>query len=1102
MRDSRELFLFESSSNVNYPYDYSSNWNDMGINLNRKDGIQLWIDKWYVSDSNVNHGTNLELYMNGIAPLLDIYHIVSNPYRISSDGTPQWSDPNSPHNGWTLGKYTPGEGSQVPWFIPNTFFVSSQSAFEAILRSGSGSPYSNKYEQIAFQIWRQVSAGSSSTGDQFIRRKLQVKPTNKISVTPNTVGRNNVVSSYDDFSTFELNFQDNINNYIPESVRYQYYKIEIYSRSTSSMVKTYYEKRGLTFTGYSRIDANNVKPNYSITLDEWDLPKSDYEALAPGEYQLQFTPGILYNGTFYSYALLSSTVTFVKDPVPKPNGFDATIPGTVRNMSATFFYTFPKAGYGVLNKLKLELVGGNSGEIVIPLLTTTSTARYSGNVTIDMRNLIFSYDYKLRATLYYNDSDYSTKEIENFIKSYPQPLQRPSNFQYDVTNKTAAKFSWFYDNSDQVRKGIANGFTVEFIDIDNVVVGTVNIDGLSYNTHGASFTYDLTNLKCFGKMIKVRITPKFTESIGYPYKMAQTINGNNPYESSYIFDVEFGLSFPVMIAPEKNVDAQWFSGDDYSHWKVAFILPVDGNYQYMTEAQKAAYLYKSLEVTYQGASTIKKVYDYEDRANQNWICVSGDGRLTYKNSVIVDLTDVIDPGTGDILEPDASNKYKVSVSIESPSGSSTWLTTTITVVDFPIIESNYTGSYITPDKFNQLVDASLIVNSYINEEHAVPLPGRCESGQLITYDLFANLLNPITYFYNKTQDWVNEKKFISPITFVGSEFVAKDEYLSYKGIPSGKDKIYGVQPGKGGTIINPLENLPENYSTKYNDYFQKSEDYVFRSRTNSTQGYINVETYIRSKVEATHLSVNDYDAYIAVPDKNLYANYKYEIDWRTKCGSSSEFAYGVGTVIGGSYYIQEDTISSYDVQRAYGIFVGVRYGSQEVLALSSCMEGHIASNVPIHYNVPEMEEHPTGDPLNARHITTFKLSDPVDPNLRTTNGFCLFQGMDYRTGAALNGNEHQYPATCPFAEIYGVVYSVKVYDSEDNLIMHFVPRTENGHIGMLDLIDTRFYPCNDDSKFEIVGSGEQPGEPKIYRSTTDDYNAMYSYYTLFKKLAE
>ena len=187
--------------------------------------------------------------------------------------------------------------------------------------------------------------------------------------------------------------------------------------------------------------------------------------------------------------------------------------------------------------------------------------------------------------------------------------------------------------------------------------------------------------------------------------------------------------------------------------------------------------------------------------------------------------------------------------------------------------------------------------------------------------------------------------------------------------------------------------------------------------------------------------------FIPVTDFELNYNYKFVIDWTT----SDSAANGPNSLIGGSYSVNTSN------NRYYGLFIGTEYYSStpgrngESLRFDSWLR----SAAPICY-----------EGSTTRHVTTFQYTGEAQtPVTRTSGGFGLFAARDYQNGEMININERSRP----FAS-YGVdnrVFSIKIYDANDNLILHFVPQITGGHKGMYDKVHNTFYPCTNDAAFEI-----------------------------------
>ena len=205
------------------------------------------------------------------------------------------------------------------------------------------------------------------------------------------------------------------------------------------------------------------------------------------------------------------------------------------------------------------------------------------------------------------------------------------------------------------------------------------------------------------------------------------------------------------------------------------------------------------------------------------------------------------------------------------------------------------------------------------------------------------------------------------------------------------------------------------------------------------------EYYIR----LPYSSESDYEyGFIHIYDKELLYNYKFVVDWAT----SNLPANGPNTLIGGSYSKNSSN------NRYYGFFIGTEYYSSAVGRNGESLrfDSWLRSAAPICY-----------EGSSQRHITTFAYDgEAQDPSTRTSGGFGLFAAKDFETDSFININERSKPFVS-FSESENKVYKISIYDSLDNLLMNFIPRIKNGHKGVLDTVSGTFYPCSDDSKFEI-----------------------------------
>lgn len=190
--------------------------------------------------------------------------------------------------------------------------------------------------------------------------------------------------------------------------------------------------------------------------------------------------------------------------------------------------------------------------------------------------------------------------------------------------------------------------------------------------------------------------------------------------------------------------------------------------------------------------------------------------------------------------------------------------------------------------------------------------------------------------------------------------------------------------------------------------------------------------------------------FIHIYDKELLYNYKFVVDWTTKESPAN----GPNTLIGGSY----DKDSYFLGPRYYGLFLGTEYYSSDVGRNGETLRlvGFLRSAAPVCF-----------EGSSQRHITTFQyIGDIPEVATRTSGGFGLFAAKDFETDSFLNVSERSLPFISQ-SSTENKVYKISIYDSLDNLLMNFIPRIKNGHKGVLDTVSGTFYPCSDDSKFEI-----------------------------------
>lgn len=1137
MRNEQDLFNFISDpGSSSFPYIYQSNESEIGTNERMTNVSQIWVDSWYVQDPNVNHGVGLHLYNLGMYPYADITQLITSRFNINSNNVITFVDTSIDFSGWSI---TWGASGVVPWVVPNSFFM-GDGIFRALLSSGLNLPYSNRYEQVAFQIWREVTPGGTK-GDQFIRRKIQVKPCGNFAMN---FGSEGVIAAYSQFPTITFDWRDTLENYLPESVQYHKVKLELINNNTHEVVKTYYVNRADRFSNYTQ-SGTSVTPIFMKSKTTWRIPESDFNTLPSVSYTLQATPGILYKNAFYAFSGLAKVGSFVKDPTPKASGFAVTPTGnvTVKSMDAMVSYTFNNSGpYGQVNSIRFSLIQTEDPSIVIPVSTISYSSYFptrQGTITLPFNSMDLTKHYKLSVRLIYNEVEgYYTDVTPVTYISDPQPVQReptklklnneiyvniPKYTQSNPYKQSELKLSWSYNNSDQETYGVANAYEVVFINQNtNNVLYTIFVSGLQFNNTGASVTVPISKYSgLIGKVLKLKITPVFYDFVGYPNKTPQRRDGERSLIVSDFIYIDFGMQDIVSILPAihtatKIVEHYWFAASDNdivcSKFKIAFKLPKDTNVE-TGIIDKSTYEYSSLVIKYTGENdtVVTKTYDIGDNStdlNPTYICVSGDGKLSYENTVIIDLTGIIDPNTNLALKPKQFDSYKaylIDVYVTNKYGTTTVRESyTIKIVDFPIKQASEVGGFakdtpITAESMNKFLEARDVVASFTDKPNNVD---KVVADQTIKYLDLKSLVDPCNFLYNATKDFTNNVKKYEMPRSLNDVGLFKDDVpyyqKQYDKTPEVYDHIYSVCDD--ATSVTKVVIRPQNYAKNYNKYFQKplgDDTYTFRCNNKNlpNDGPITDPYIAMIETQGGHDGIA-LNYYISIPDKDLYADYTYKINWQTRANHDAEFWYGVSPIIGGSYNIEMDAGLSGKSQRATGIFIGVRYASKEVLATRSCNNAYGGgTTVKVEYEVPDID--PNHD-WNDRHTTTFKINETVTPNKRTDGGFFLFQAKNYLTGEACiieDPDATDFSATTSLLGSYARVYWIEIYDADDNLIMRFEPAIQNNHYGVVDVMDNnKFYPCNDDDQFEVIGYQDLP----IYSGT--EYNVSWSYYTLYRDL--
>lgn len=1080
--------------------DFSS----MGVSDSRFIGICNPTDMEFSSPDKVNYnnypinnsiGFNTYYIPNGNMDVTGRCLYLPQP-QINSTAYERWLEWEG--HGSVLGyiEYRPNDSKfQGRWVLPKSFYK-ADSIYRHLLTSGNGmkiNDVANTAERFQYVIGRIDYDGES---EEWVKGYSYVKPrTNVTIVSGEQFGvvkyptQCNVVFKYPYYTTGQKNqYQTWVtgSNGVPT-----HFLCELYDTTSNQLKKSLEIK----------VTDSNPETTYTFSFDTADL-EPDHN------HKLRITPYVKYNNTIYKYSNVYKEINNYVKFSPKPTGRltinrpnNLPSDNVVRDESSinlTFSYDNNKTSNGVATKFGIYCVNQDDSfdKVFIGDVTNPTSYRdysnitYSKNVDITLLDINKVYVVEI-APIYVTKTGgevYGNFTTSNFtVQRNPSPLNKIFNLVYlkdteylssypDRFGGNVLTIKWEYDDSNPSKNGIVNCYKIELFGTDYL--------GVIYSTT-KSFNIGMAGLP-FGVPISMTITPEYKYNNSY-----YTGSGTSVTFVDYVTR-DAGIRQVGFVSPETS-EARWFYGNtaqsEKSQFRIAFFLPEDINVE-RNPSEKSSYLYSSLKVTYKGDGTVEKIYDTSQNSTvgtPTWICVSGNGNLSYKNSVIIDLTGIdLSPETY-VEEGVIKDKYTITVEVVSKWGNISTTEYTIQIVDFPLGLSDdnlfpNSGDFITASSFNQFISARNTIATFTNNT----VTNEVQAGETITYACLASIIDPINKLFNKTKDWNNVKKYVLPRS-INIEGNLTDDVPSYNGTLKGVfDHIYPIDDV--ATSISPTYSLPPNYEEIYNEYFQSDNDYVFRcSNSNHGENIPLDDPYITLNINGGAFGVFS-NYYIAVLDKELQADYKYEIDWQTK-RSTASFGTEVSSVIGGSYNV---TVNYLENQYADGLFIGVIYNSQECLGLRSGYDN--TPNPTIHYDVPQMEEGATG--FNDRHTTVFQLSESVSPNVRTSGGFFIMAGRNYLTGEAFVKEEGvvSRPASSVMPQDWGKIYGIKIYDSSDVLIMNFVPAIENSHKGMTDTVSGTFYPCNDDSMFTV----HNYAFTGIYKAT--EYNALWSYFNVYRKL--
>ena len=826
-------------------------------------------------------------------------------------------------NDWWVGHGSP----QSEVLIFDKFFQSA-TPFENLLLSGNNQALNSNSEKVAFQIQRDFDG--VGVGDEYIKRQFYVKP---------RVNVGDVTSSYGEVRNERTISASWTFPYNSTSGDATHFLAELYDQNN---VRRFSKEVAKTEGSY--VEQGNLKRRFT-----WNICNS--KDLAPDvNYYLVITPYYKYKGTNYRYTNVSKRIdNFVRfSPRPRVsptiNALSPDVRRDEKNFSISFTYNNRPVDNGVASKFAVVLSTGSSTYNVgivnnSDANNNVGVKTYSITANITALNISTSDMYTCSVTPIYSATSSGSSlggtptTRSNYVRRDPRPLRAITDLKVDgvITDHVIKPsegdlvLSWSYDDSNQATYGIANGYQLVFTGSD--------VPTLTYNFSNEGIRIPLSVFER-GVQYTLAITPFYntswlgTETKTYPNFLLR----------------DGGIASLGFVSPSSNTGT-WFFGDtdvsELPKFRIAFMLPEDLNYKYMSEQEQTAYRYKELKVTYEGNGMVEKVYDVSQNSteeNPTWICVSDSGELTHKNTVIIDLTGIGINPMSYAEDEEIKYKYEITVAVKSQYDRSTSTTYTIDIVDLPFGLSDddkfpKSEEYITASSFEGLIEARNIVATFTDYSEDTLESQKIQYEEVIKYSCFSDIVAPVNSLYVKTRDWKNVKKYATPRSISENGTITEDAPYFKANTPT--DRIFDIS--FANTKLSVLSDLPEDYEENYNSYFQQPQGeytYTFRSMNGNvpvveegedlpiysapeynvlfsyyslyhslaTDTVLDNPIYylIQSTMEYTSSTdTQSYGGRVNVPDIQLRSDYIYEID--AKLASGTDLPQRQWTVFGGSY---------------------------------------------------------------------------------------------------------------------------------------------------------------------------------------------------------
>jgi len=963
-------------------------------------GFKIWYDAWYSTLDNI--GFHKPFLMTAVYPAQTVQQALSSYIQCNASGGMWLSGPADLNKdvpaGWSIdgnAKSTSRRSWTQTWSRNYSF-----APFIKVLESGNNQPFSanSKWEKIVFYIERQVTDSSSNVGYEWLRTRGNIKPQNQVmyvdgfignSSTVNTV-KNNKPGSLKTGTGFCVDFDWNGTGH-PTHI-----KLEFIASGQPSVPVRYHSIATRTYSKNS-IRVDFMREFFDSTFVSTYLkPDAQYSLKITPVYRIQDNFGTWHD---FTYSNVSKTISnFVSyDPQPSENGLQCTLKlngnpindstfGIVRDYdltskSITISYNNNTTN-GTADRFIARLYGGGPTvffpeENSVHTMGSTLTLPMS-TISVPGASAFYTLEIEFWNSKYPDHT--TTTRISNFISSRVQPMFAPNNVYWSsdagntwstaneivgVYRSDKIKLKWDFNKTTNGTYGLSNMMQIKLEDIDDssnyiyIWRGAANYSkkgtdptkphniSLRQPPTECEFTLNDVGADLIGKNLKITLTPYFC----YKYTMNPVTTYVYSTEEKIISDYvkfDMGLSDLVMIAPSSE-DAMWFWSEDSdtekSLFRIAFVLPEDLNTNYGID--KDTYEYSSLKITYIGKDMeeVERTYSIGDNSTEyvsTYICVSGDGTLSHKNSVIIDLTDILnsdyDPlePIEDTLEDNTTDCYYiVNVLVTSKFGSEKLNTYVIHLKDLPLQLADAengipSGTIITPGNMSKFLETRDIVATYTDKS----VSKKPVQGEPIKYVDLSYMVDPINALYNKTKNWNNVKKYVMPRA-IGSDGTPGIDAPYYNGTSKEfTDHIYAIS--NNSTSLAQLVSVPADYTEKFNKYFQQplgKYNYTFRSTNgnvpvvgdsglplysgsefNVSWSYFLLYWCLHTKevladyylMQSTLIYTNSdsqaYGGWITIPDLELKTTYTYEIDAELNSSTPSR----LWTIAGGSYQYTPD----------------------------------------------------------------------------------------------------------------------------------------------------------------------------------------------------